>query len=258
MAIDAHIHFEDERFDGRRDAWLHAAKRLGFTGMILPGAHPDQWDHVERIGTQAAMPWTLGIHPWSLTTSLALDAWCAQLASRPTPHGIGEVGLDYHRGRTTSAKELQHASTRRLCQLALQRKVPVILHCVRAHDALLRLLRDQPSIPSAMIHGFTGATHHVRMAQHLGVFLSFGFATLRSKKITASFVATPDHLVLLETDAPDQRMAGKQQPEPSDLLELAEALAPLRGTTKEALLKLCADNARRLFPTLTPWPAQSQ
>ena len=76
---------------------------------------------------------TAGVHPWDAATQ---DA--ATLGQRlGGAQAVGETGLDFVRGADRAA---QLSALRTQLRLARERGLPVVLHCVRAFEPLMREL----------------------------------------------------------------------------------------------------------------------
>lgn len=74
---------------------------------------------------------TAGVHPWDAATQ---DA--ATLGQRlGGAQAVGETGLDFVRGADRAA---QLSALRTQLRLARERGLPVVLHCVRAFEPLMR------------------------------------------------------------------------------------------------------------------------
>ena len=135
---------------------------------------------------------TAGIHPWEadrmpVNSLLPLDE---------TVQAIGETGLDFAKG---APQEAQYAAFRAQLQLARQRGLPVVIHCVRAFNEVLRELAACPP-RTAIFHGFIGSPEQARQAVAAGYYLSFGERTFRSPKTVEAMRSTPLERLFLETD----------------------------------------------------------
>ena len=97
-----------------------------------------------------------GVHPWDAeredTATLGQRLGDAQ--------AVGETGLDFACG---VAREAQTAALRAQLRLARERGLPVVLHCVRAFEPLMRELAACPP-PAAIFHGFIGSPEQARQA----------------------------------------------------------------------------------------------
>ncbi len=251
--VDAHTHLDLPAFDPDRDAVWARARAAGVTGAVLCAADPARWDQLVATADRLGLPWTLGVHPWWCAdlTPEAHDALLADLAARPTPHGVGETGLDHGRARTEAARALQEHSLRAHLRLARARDVPVVLHVVRAYGPAARILREE-GLPAAggLVHSWSGDPDLVPKFVALGLHLSFSAALTRSSRIAEALRRTPADRLLLETDAPDQALTPGARGEPADLVALAQVAASIRGESATKLLDRAAGQARRLFPLI--------
>lgn len=251
--VDVHTHLDLPVFDADRDEVLRRASAVGVGRCVICAADPRDWDRVETIGRGLGTAWTLGIHPWWGTDldDATHDALLYALASRATPHGIGETGLDFARAKEPAARDRQRASTRAHLALARERRVPIVLHVVRAYPQITALLKADGVPPAgAMIHAWSGPPDCLDKLVALGVSVSIGAGVARSARIAEVATRVPDDRLLLETDAPDQAWSAGERGEPADLIHVAEHVAALRGDTTSRVLDLSARNARRLFPAL--------
>lgn len=103
---------------------------------------------------------------------------------------IGECGLDRLYRDTY---ELQLKAMQAHIQLSERLAVPMIVHCVKAFDDLLRLHR-QATLPW-IIHGFRGNPQQLAQLLSHGLYVSFGYKYNRD-----SLLACPLDRMFLETD----------------------------------------------------------
>ena len=253
MALDAHTHLDLAAFDADRDEVVARAHAAGVRGWVIAGADPDRWDDVQHTAAATGGVWVLGVHPWWIPDldDPALARHLEALAARPTPHGIGETGLDHARARTLAARTRQADAFVAHLDLARDRDVPVVLHDVRATTTLLGLLSAHP-LPGAggMVHAWQAPAEHVRRAVDLGLHLSFGSGLFRSRHAQAAIRHVPLDRLLIETDAPDQPVTTGSRGEPADLLAIAAQAAALRDEPLAAILEATEANCVRLFPAL--------
>ena len=171
---------------------------------------------------------TAGIHPWD-----ADKENIAALGTLPADvQAIGETGLDYARG---AGRQQQLAAFRAQLALARDRQLPVVLHCVRAFEPLMRELAA--SEPRAVIfHGFIGSPEQARQALAKGYCLSFGERTFASPKTLAALRGTPLSQLFLETDD-----------SPVPIAEIYARAAEAKGVPEEVLQRAILDNYKRIF-----------
>lgn len=109
---------------------------------------------------------------------------------------IGEIGLDF---ACRSDRTLQTEVLRIQLRLAHRTGLPVVLHCVRAFEPLMReLAACQPR--EVIFHGFIGSPEQARTALSHGCYLSFGERTFASPKSLRALHEVPLDRLFLETD----------------------------------------------------------
>lgn len=171
---------------------------------------------------------TAGVHPWD---AAAQDA--ATLGQRlGGAQAVGETGLDFVHG---PAREVQFEALRAQLRLARERGLPVVLHCVKAFEPLMRCLAA--SKPRAVIfHGFIGSPEQARQALAKGYYLSFGERAFASPKTLAALRETPLSQLFLETDD-----------SPVSIAEIYSRAAEAKGVPVEELQRATLANYERIF-----------
>ena len=146
---------------------------------------------------------------------------------------------------------MQRSVLREQLAIARARDLPVVLHVVRAHGALVEILKaDGLSAAGGMIHGFTGSPESARELVKLGLHVSFSANLTRPAFLKArrASVVVPWERLLVETDCPDQSVSGPPGAgEPAELPLVVECLASLRNSDVARVQRHTAENARRLF-----------
>jgi TatD DNase family protein len=254
--IDTHCHLDKPEFEPDRDAVLARARGAGVEALVVPAVGPDAWGPLAgwSRGT-AGVHFGLGIHPQLLPELDARgdDRRLADLdaaLARGGAVGVGECGLDLPSVEAGAPLDRQVAVLRGQLRLARRHRLPVMLHCLRAHDALLALLREEPLPAGCVLHSYSGAAEQVAPYAALGLHFSFaGPVTYeRARKPLAAARAVPRDRLLLETDAPDQTPRPRRgRNEPAFLPEIAAALAAALGLSVAEVDALTTANARALF-----------
>ncbi len=207
--------------------------------MILPDAHrhgPAQagswalrvWEPDELPLAIPERPFSVGLHPWKLEAN-SLEAGLSRLAlllDTYCPEALGECGLDR---ACATPWELQRKAFAAQVELARRRRLPLVLHAVRAFPEILAERRpgDLPGI----VHGFRGGAELARELWRHDLRLSFGFSLMTSPKAQTAFRELPAEALLLESDTENRPLA--------DLYALA---ASLRGIPVESLAELVGQN----------------
>ena len=90
--------------------------------------------------------YSVGIHPWSNQCTLADVKRLVALSSHPQVVAIGEAGIDLAKSALPLDEQRRLLIFHAL--LAERRKLPLIIHCVRASHIIAELLKKlKPSVP---------------------------------------------------------------------------------------------------------------
>jgi len=194
---------------------------------------------------------------------------------------VGEVGLDYWRlpplrppfakgfGGTQqgSAGQAQDQESYKLRQidtlnnqldLALEYKLPVILHCRKAHDDLLSIIESHPLItqkkarqvlgPPGVIHCYTGNKIQLKAFLALGFYIGYN-GIIFKLDLDSVIKQTPMDRILLETDSPylippDVK---SERNEPVNVKYIAERIAEIKQVSIDEVARQTTENAKRVF-----------
>jgi len=138
---------------------------------------------------------SVGLHPWDVTRDWQEQVAQAEAdAALPNVWAIGECGLDTLRGPDI---ELQTAAFCAQAALAERMGKPVVIHCVRAFDRLLRLHKMCRPRVAWIVHGFRGKAELAKQLMAKGMLLSFGH---EFNAETVRYVVTSARPFYLETD----------------------------------------------------------
>lgn len=166
---------------------------------------------------------------------------------------VGETGLDYHYHH--SLPETQQQFLCRYLHLALECRLPVIIHCREAFSDLFSILDREYMVDGkhapGVLHCFTGTLAEAEGVIARGWYLSLSGIVTFKKSVELQEVAkrVPLDRLLIETDAPylaPQSQRGKTN-EPAFLIETAQAIAALKGISPEELAQATKQNAENLF-----------
>jgi TatD DNase family protein len=264
--IDTHCHLDAAEFDADREAVVSRARDAGVGLLVLPAVEVGNFDAVRELAHRHGLAYALGIHPLYVGRALADDLDRLQQAleqHRDDPRlvAVGEIGMD-HFVRTPDATVQEGFYVSQL-KLARDAGLPVLLHCRRSADSLLKGLR-RVEVPGGIGHAFNGSEVQAQAFVDRGFALGFGGAMTfdRALQIRRLAQAVRDDAWVLETDAPDipphwlyrtaaERAAGAQsRNEPAELPRIAQELAGLRGMSVEDVAAANARNACRVLPRL--------
>ncbi len=197
----------------------------------------------------------VGLHPHEASLYDAeLEQTLLECSRHPKVIGWGEIGLDYYYDH--SPRDVQQQVFRRQLELALEQKLPVIIHTRDAEDDTISILREHwqqagGAEIGGIIHCFTGTQTLADAALEIGFHISFsGVVTFKTAEELRSVARTvPMERLLIETDCPflaPMPYRGKRN-EPAFVVETAKKLAELKQTSVEEIANITSGNFRRLF-----------
>jgi TatD DNase family protein len=151
-------------------------------------------------------------------------------------------------------KQEQIAGLTAQIELALEHDLPVILHCRQAFGELLSVLRDYAPPLQPILHGFSRGPELAEQLVRFNCAIAFGamVAQPKAKAARAAAQVLPLDYMLLESDAPRGAQAERLavRSEPSQVRQIAAAVASLRGISVEEIAQHTTANARRIFKGL--------
>jgi len=115
--------------------------------------------------------YAVGIHPWFPDAGLMPSV--REYAVQPFVAAIGETGLDRIKALSAEDFEFQKTLFEEHARLAEETGKPLIIHCVRAYDELLRIRRLIKPATAWIVHGFRGKEALALQLLNAGLLLSF-------------------------------------------------------------------------------------
>lgn len=166
---------------------------------------------------------------------------------------VGETGLDYFYEH--SDRQLQQHFLRRYLALALECKLPIIIHCRDAFEDLFQILDSDYVVGGkhapGVLHCFTGTLAEADEVLKRGWYLSLsGIVTFKkSEGLREVARHVPLDRLLIETDSPylaPQSHRGKVN-EPAYLPEVAAVIAKTKGVSLAEVAEATRRNASEFF-----------
>lgn len=248
--IDTHSHLDAGEFDRDRDAAYDRARAAGVAMQVVPAVTRANFDDVAAVCRRypGCLP-AWGLHP--IYIGIHHETHLADLRARieaARPVAVGEIGLDLF------VPELDFAAQERFYveQLKIARDfdLPVLLHCRRANDQILKQLR-RFKVRGGIAHAFNGSDQQAEAFINLGFKLGFGgaFTWQRASNLRRLARDLPLEAIVLETDSPDipPEWVGKGRNEPAQLARIAATLAEVRGLSPEEVARRTSANAREVL-----------
>ncbi len=252
MYVDTHCHLMFEQFSYDRAMVIGNAKKAGVKQFICPGVDPLS----TRLAIELAKKHkgivfaSVGYHPYEASHSP--DLTYLEKLITPTIIAIGECGLDYHLFKGEAAlgkKQEQKILFEEQLRLALNKKLPVIMHCRDAYEDFFTVLDSLPSMPHGVIHCFSGGLQELRFAKERKLFVGIDGNITYSKQLQFIASQIPLDMMLLETDAPyltPTPHRGKRN-EPKYIPLIAKKIAELLHTDVDLVASQTSKNAHTLF-----------
>lgn len=248
--IDSHCHLDVADFNDDLQEVLLRAHQAGVSRFIVPAISAAGWPYLADLAAKhRGFHPAYGLHPMFLAEHTdahlhALPDWL----NRPECIAVGECGLDFFVPGLDAVRQevifVEHL------RLASAHDKALIIHARKATERVIQLLRQHAPL-RGVIHSYSGSLEQARQLTAMGFLLGIGgpITYPRSTRLRAIVQEIPLQFLLLETDAPDQPMAGElgQRNEPSKLVRVAQAVAEIRGVSVAEVAEQTALNAERLF-----------
>lgn len=258
-------------------ALIDAHTHLAACGGRDPGSVRQILDRAEAVGVRAVVTvaddmvdarWAVDAARWDdrAYAAVALHPTHAhelddaakdeleEMLTDPRVVSVGETGLDYYwPGKSDDCATVpqQHEAFAWHIDLAKRVGKPLMIHNREADRDLLDVLAREGAPETVIMHCFSGDESIAAECVERGYLLSFAgtvsFKNAASLQAAARLV--PDHLLLIETDAPFLTPHPyRGQPNQSYVLPYtARALAEVRGCAAEDVARSVTENAIRAY-----------
>jgi TatD DNase family protein len=257
----AHLHFPD--FNADLPQVIARAEAAGITRIVTLGTDLPTSRRAVEIAEQFPNVWAaVGWHPSHVTEAPAdVRPSLRELARHPRVVAVGESGLDYYRlpsrkAGGTSDDDAQYKArqgelfTQQL-EVAAELGLGCVIHERESFEDILVRFAPFAGRVRAVFHCFAGNPAAMQRVLELGSLVSFtGILTFKSgQNVRETIAATPLDRFMLETDCPflaPTPYRGKRC-EPAYVKETAEAVAQLKGCSREALSAATCATAEEFF-----------
>ena len=245
MWVDSHCHLQ--LTDQEPSVLLQRASDVDW--LVVPG--------IDAASSRAALDLAdqypdrlraaVGLHPHEA------DKWTVErpaiVEQAPQAAAIGEIGLDFYRDLSPRDQQVQ-AFTDQL-ELAAELDKPAVVHCRDAFREIHDVIETTGTGERVVMHCWTGGPRWSRRFLDLGVMISFAGPVAFETGVTVRRAAAvvPPERALVETDTPylsPPPYRGEPN-EPARVALVGAALAGVWGMAEEAVARITADNARRVF-----------
>lgn len=192
--------------------------------------------HYEDINNLKGNLFSVGLHPWHVKES-SLNDDLRLVDSRSNSDrviAIGEAGLDKS---IEVPYNIQLDAFTEQIEIAKNRTLPIIIHCVRAYNELLSIRKNSGHKQPWIIHWFNASIEMALDLTRKNCYLSYGNILFQENtKGFTTFQKIPLNRIFLETDDVD-----------ISILEIYKRAAELRKIPLETLEKQIVDNFKKCF-----------
>lgn len=184
-------------------------------------------------GTYDRHRFSCGIHPWYSEDSDSQMAYLTEIVTDPQIVAIGEAGLDKLKG---PSYDIQIPVFKKHIELSEKLKKPMIIHCVKAWEELIKVYQETKPTQPWIIHGYRGKPELTKRLIALGFLFSVG------EDINVdSMMLIPIESLFCETDEAEM-----------DIRDVYLQAAQAVNMDLEEFADQIAQNVRRVFPSLEP------
>lgn len=253
--IDSHAHLTSPSVFDQLDSILQRAEQAGVEAIV--NICTDALSLERGLALSKRYPW---IYQAAATTPHDVEKEgeeifevMAAAARSGQLKAVGETGLDYYYEHSNRA--IQKHFLRRYLHLALECKLPVVIHCREAFKDFFDIIDAEYQLNGkhfpGVLHCFTGTVAEAEEVIKRGWMLSLSGIVTFKKSLELQEVAKkiPLQHLLIETDTPylaPQKHRGKQN-EPGFIEEIAQFIAVLKGLSFEEVADATRINASQLF-----------
>jgi TatD DNase family protein len=254
--IDTHAHLFLEEFSADLPDVIARAKASGIDRILMPNIDSTTIDALNMACSEYKdyLYPMMGLHPTSVNADYRKElAFIKQALDTPVqPYvAIGEIGMDLYWDKTYLREQQEALDTQ--IGWALERDLPIVLHCRDAFTYIYDVLRPYKDTSlKGVFHSFTGTADEALQVMELSHFYIGVNGVLTFKKSTLPEVlsqAVPLERLLIETDAPyltPMPHRGKRN-ESAYLIHTLRKLAEVYGLTDNDMAKTTTNNAFCLF-----------
>lgn len=259
MYFDTHAHFDLFESDGTTADVVQRAREAQVSGICVVGSSMGSNGLSVRLAEQYP-EWMVAAVGYD-RAQVAVPHEMAELeewAAHPQVAAIGEIGLDYFYEPELAAA--QRGLFEKMLGFALDRGLPVIVHCRDAEADMMAMLKEFSTAwktrwgagwPQGVLHCFTGSAKLADWLLAESFMISFsGIVSFNNADRLRDIARTvPDEYMLIETDCPylaPKPYRGRTN-EPAYVVRVAEVLAEVRGVDVAYVADCTKRNAERFF-----------
>ena len=252
ILTDTHTHLYLDAFNEDRQKVIENALNNGVKYMLLPNINSDSAENLISLWLQFpenCFP-MMGLHPTSVKENYEeeLDL-VAEWHEQERFIAVGEIGIDLYWDKTFQKQ--QEEAFRFQIDLALQKKLPIVIHSRDSFDEIIHILNDyKNSTLTGVFHCFTGNIDQANVVIEMGFMIGIGgVVTFKNSGLAETISKIDMKYILLETDSPflsPMPFRGKRN-ESAYTRVVAQKIADIKNMDISEVAEKTTENAIRLF-----------
>jgi len=255
---DTHAHLYAGEFDNDRNDMIKRAMQLGVKRFFLPNV--DEESIIPMLQLMKDYPdncfGMMGLHPCSVKENVLEQLQSIEQALKVQKFvAIGEIGIDLYWDKTFF--EQQKLAFKTQCIWALERNLPIAIHCRNAMQEIIELIEELKTTTAykdktfkGIFHCFSGNNEDAKKLIAYGFYLGIGgVLTYKNSGLDKAIEDIDLKYLVLETDAPylaPVPMRGKRN-ESAYLRHIAEKLAELKECSLFEVAEITTQNSIHIF-----------
>ncbi len=252
IITDTHTHLYSEAFDEDRVAVIEEAIANGVERFFIPAIDATYTERMLDLKNSYPENMFLmtGLHPTHVKKNYKEElSHVEEMLGIHSFVAIGEIGVDLYWDKTFLRE--QQDAFRSQIRLAKKHKLPIVIHCREAFNAVFEILEEEKGDDLfGIFHCFTGDLEQAHKAISYNMKLGIGgVVTFKNGKIDTFLNKIDLTHIVLETDAPylaPVPYRGKRN-ESYYILKVLEKVALIYGITPEEVAAITTQNSKSVF-----------
>ena len=252
MITDTHTHLYSSQFNEDQKEMIQRAKDAGVSRFFIPAIDASHTKSMLKLEEDFPLDVYLmmGLHPTSVKENYLeelahVKAWI----DKKKFYALGEIGIDLF-WDTTFLKQQQEAFRTQI-KWAKEKKLPIVIHCRAAFEAIFEILEAEKGADlRGIFHCFTGTKEQALKAISYNMKLGIGgVATFKNGKINTFLKEIDLQHIVLETDAPylaPVPYRGKRN-ESAFITNVIDTLVDIYGLSFEEISAITTQNSKDVF-----------
>ncbi len=249
--IDSHCHIDFNDYDKNRPDIIKEALSSGVHTIINIGADlQTSRNSVELAQRYDCVYASVGVHPHDAKTyDNNVEKELLKLMGHHKVKAVGEIGLDFY--RDLSPRNVQEKVFRRQLEIAIDQKLPIVIHTRDSFEETIKIVREYKSkLSGGVFHCFPGTAEDAHRVIDMGFYISVGgVITYPKAKMAQTAKEVPIEKILLETDSPyltPVPYRGKTN-QPAYVRYVRNKLAELKEMSVTEVEKITDRNSQKMY-----------